>query len=399
MMTFELNVSQIVEIKGQIGRDWTFHWYACRNIDCANETHDFYTINDKLYDTNNEIWTSDSSVSFRFFELTSSVKPFYIYVLLDKNDGSEPCSYYSEVIVVPEIIYDKQCEPCPEFNETTPSTTEIGGTLTSRPLKPSNLTSLTPMLSCPPITNSNCMNGTSSEIDNRNDIAVNAYNLLVTNFNNDVATYNSNIASIDSKNNVIATYNSEVDIYNDEVDNFNNQVNTVNGLNENTDCEECVVMNKLSHLNYIAFPTPPNAPNPINCEECEALCACPDGITFVECGREQELCPKNPCDEIVINTSEIKNDMNITVVSIRDMLLSLVATPPIPELGNTITIRINGKTYMFNINNHINLQQVAQQIYDDLSFGNNNLNIIISIDCDGLPAGVTNIQVNWQKLG
>ena len=108
MITFELNIPKIAEIQCQINKNWTFHWYACKSIDCVDETHDFYTINGELYDIDNEVWTSNSSATFVFSELTPPSKSFYIYVLLDKNDDSEICSYYTEVKVSPQICY------CPE---------------------------------------------------------------------------------------------------------------------------------------------------------------------------------------------------------------------------------------------------------------------------------------------
>ena len=110
-MIFEINTPKRVDIQKLINEpinaNWTFHWYACKDKLCTENVHNFYTVNGLFVDTNQEVWTHNSFAEYNFLEPNFSNAPYYIWVAVNYNDGSEICYYFTEVRVFGGICDDK----------------------------------------------------------------------------------------------------------------------------------------------------------------------------------------------------------------------------------------------------------------------------------------------------
>jgi len=111
MLNFEINITKKVEItkliNGSIGNNWTFHWYACRDKDCSENDHSFYMVDGLFVDTNQEVWTHNPFAEYKFLEINPPNEPFYIWVAVNKNDGSEICFYFAEIRIFGSPCNDK----------------------------------------------------------------------------------------------------------------------------------------------------------------------------------------------------------------------------------------------------------------------------------------------------
>jgi hypothetical protein len=134
---FQLTQSKTITIRNLtnelFNENWSFQWFACREKNCVQKDNTLYSIKNINGENIIDKWVKDTQVEVEFFEMNTPNNPyFYICVLIDKENGEEPCLYSAEVEVIdsrePEILLDLSELDCLDITGETKNI-EINGKL------------------------------------------------------------------------------------------------------------------------------------------------------------------------------------------------------------------------------------------------------------------------------